>query len=51
MTEWQRAWKWVTKGSKRKGRKWLRTQNHRANRRAGKVLSDRHIKLNGWDVI
>jgi hypothetical protein len=50
MTGWQKCWKWVTKPSKRRGKKWFKSQNHRANRRAGKALSDRHIRLNPWDV-
>jgi len=51
MTEWQKAWKWVTKNSKRKNKAWLRRQNHRANRRAGKLLSNQHLRLDKCQVI
>jgi hypothetical protein len=50
MTGWKRAWGYVTKPSKRRFKKWLKNQNHRANRRAGKALSDRHIPLDPWEV-
>jgi hypothetical protein len=50
MTDWQRAWKHVTKPSKRRGKASLKRENHRANRRAGKALSDKAIPLNGWKV-
>jgi hypothetical protein len=50
MTEWQKAWGFVTKNSKRKNKAWTRRQNHRANRRAGKALSDRWIKLDKLQV-
>jgi hypothetical protein len=50
MTDWIKAWKWVTKGSKRRGKKFLKRANHRANRRAGKNLETQHIRLDGWDV-
>jgi hypothetical protein len=51
MTSWQRAWSICTKGFRRKAKKHIRRDNHRANRRAGKLLVDRHIKLNSWQVI
>jgi len=51
MTDWIKAWTLVTKGSKRRGKKDFKRLNHRANRRAAKRLEDRHIRLNGWDVI
>jgi hypothetical protein len=50
MTDWVKAWRWVKKANKQKGRKALKRANHRANRRAGKRLEDRQIRLNGWDV-
>lgn len=51
MTDWKKAWRWVTKPSTRRGKKFFKTSNHRANRRAGKRLEVQHIRLNGWDVI
>jgi hypothetical protein len=50
MTGWVRAWRHVTKPSKRRGKAYLKQSNHRANRRAGKRLEDQQIKLSGWDV-
>lgn len=49
MTDWQKAWKYSKSGD-RKLRKFFKTLNHKANRRAAKRLEDRHIRLNGWDV-
>jgi hypothetical protein len=51
MTDWQRAWKYVTKPSKIRGKAAMRRLNHRANRRAGKALDTHYIRLNGWDVV
>jgi hypothetical protein len=51
MTSWVKAWRWVTKGSTRRGKKFHKKSNHRANRRAGKRLENQHIRLNSWDVI
>jgi hypothetical protein len=51
MTDWKKAWAVCLKNrGSAKGRKELKRFNHRANRRAGKRLEDRHIRLNGWDV-
>jgi hypothetical protein len=50
MTDWQRAWRYTTKPSRRRGKASLKRENHRANRRAGKSLSNQVIRLNGWAV-
>lgn len=52
MTDWKEAWGYCSKTrivAKRK--KALKRENHRKNRTAAKKLDDRHIRLNGWDVI
>jgi hypothetical protein len=50
MTGWKRAWKHVKKSSQQKGRKFLKRENHRANRRIGKQLETVQIKLSEYDV-
>jgi len=50
MTQWQRAWRWVTKPSKRRNKAWPRRQNHRANRRVGKTLDSLYQRLDKYQV-
>jgi hypothetical protein len=52
MNSWKKAWSYCLKNKgSAKFRKELKRFNHRANRRAAKRLENRHIRLNGWDVI
>jgi hypothetical protein len=51
MNSWQKAWTCLKKSSKRRRKKKIRRENHRANRRAGKALSDMVIRLNSREVI
>jgi hypothetical protein len=51
MTEWQRAWRHVTKPSKRRNKGYLKRANHRANRRMARLLSDAQVKLDKLQVI
>lgn len=50
MTDWQRAWRYVTKPSKRRNKSWLRRRNHRKNRVVAKSLENIYFRLNGWEV-
>jgi hypothetical protein len=50
MTDWQRAWRYVTKPSKRRTKAKIRRLNHRKNRLVAKSLDNIYFRLDAYEV-